>query len=101
VLGSRMVWGPVFRGLIELVSEGVKTEFWGLRCPIHCQGTSVSQLLLAFVLGFGLAFGLFLFILYFHFLAPSRVLHLSQARDRAETQSPGQARLSLYGHTRL
>ena len=97
-----MVWGPVFREVLSFLSEGVRTELWGLRCPIHCQGTSVSQILLAFVLGFCLAFGLCGLWIYFHFITPSRALHLSQTRDRgAEALSPGRARLSLYGHTRL
>ena len=97
--GSRMVWGPLFREVLALVSEGVKTDLWGLRCPVHCQGTTWSALALSFLLGFICAACLVSVIIYSIFFRESRIHRLSRARV-LESPSPGAARLALYGHTR-
>ena len=63
-----MVWAPFFREVVSLASEGLRSDLWGLslRCPIHCQGSSLLQLGLSFAFGFLLATGLGLAVaLYF------------------------------------
>ena len=53
-----------------IVREALLSGFWGLQCPIHCQGSSLPSLgfsfLLGFILGIGICCGLF-----FYFAHPS------------------------------
>ena len=95
-----MVWGPLVREALSLISEGIQTNLWGLRCPLHCEGTSLAALLSAFLLGFLLAAGIAAFLVLYP--PQFRIQRLAETRDRVpEQQTAGPSRLSLYGHTRL
>ena len=40
-----------FSAGLELVREGTSTNWWGLACPAHCQGTSFGAILAGFFAG--------------------------------------------------
>ena len=97
---DQAMWGPLVREVLTLVSEGLNSNFWGLGCPVHCQGTSIAAVLCAYLLGLLSAAGLA--ILFFLYPPRPSVQHLSSTRDQEVVrQRAGQERLSLYGHTRL
>ena len=52
---ARMGLQQLFQGFL-LIREGFLTGFWGLQCPIHCSGSSLSTWLLFLLIGFILDF---------------------------------------------
>ena len=65
------MWGPVVKEVLQLISEGVQTNLWGLRCPIHCSGTRFASLLAAFLFGVVAASGFWLWALFLWTYPPS------------------------------
>ena len=65
---------PWLLSSLEILRQGVATNWWGLGCPQHCQGSSVGGYLASFLLGvvFTVTCGLLGFWIWFTGGLPAR-----------------------------
>lgn len=90
-MDQALAWG-------SLISQGLRTNFWGLGCPLHCQSFPLSSFLLVALLGWLLgilSLAAFLGLIPWPGLGLSDLSRPSSAPSRSSSE-----RLALYLHER-
>ena len=94
-----MLWVSLLREAFWILKQGIKTDLWGLRCPLHCGQTDWPLLCLVFLLGLLCGSAL----VHFGASAIARHAHSApsgSAPDGPPRSSPASRRLALYEQPR-